>query len=59
MGFGWIFVIEWDETKDFKPINRKIRLQNFLQKIFWRGQIFPSNQRSETYNTIECYVNQI
>ena len=24
MGFGWIFVIEWDETKDFKSINRKI-----------------------------------
>lgn len=24
MGFKWIFVIEWDETKDYKPKNRKI-----------------------------------
>ncbi len=24
MGFKWIFVIEWDETKDCKPKNRKI-----------------------------------
>lgn len=24
MGFGWIFVIEWDETKNWKPKNRKI-----------------------------------
>lgn len=24
MGFGWIFVIEWNETKDWKPRNRKI-----------------------------------
>jgi hypothetical protein len=24
MGFGWIFVIEWNDTKDWKPKNRKI-----------------------------------
>ena len=24
MGFKWILVIEWNETKDYKPKNRKI-----------------------------------